>query len=255
MFKGQKTIGALAGMALMGMSASASAVTVLGITWDPDSLVDFSAQQSVYENFVSSVGDTLTFYGIVNQINGVSNFTSPGRELTFFGQYTVSQVLDVDADPYPDYVLFNNGTLSIYSDDSPDFNFMNPATAQDGDLFLSLSGHDNTINIAGTNYVAELFGNIVSGELGTGNAGGSGAGLWDVIGGAAMAYFDTNTIADSNTPGGFADFRYSTSFQENNVIVTGTAEMFGDSIPEPTTTALLGAGLLGLGVFRRRKRL
>jgi len=87
---------------------------------------------------------------------------------------------------------------------------------------------------------------------------GQGTGYFDVAGGLAAAYLDTN-----GEPGG-ADFTYTSSFQpipggavvNGGIIVAthfGTNEVQGNSVPEPHPRPP-GLGLVGLGMARRNKK-
>ncbi|MEE9354950.1 MAG: PEP-CTERM sorting domain-containing protein [Methylococcaceae bacterium] len=235
------------------MMGNASAITVAGVTWDENDSFDFSSQQSLFENNVSGPGDTLTFYGIINEINGRRGFCTGCRELTFVGTYNVVEAGDFDGDGRVN-VLFDSGILNVYSDVNSNFNRDDSSTANDGTLFASLSGHTQTISIGGVDKTGDLFAELDSGlVLGGSNDAGFGAGAWDIIGGAAKLFLDTNTRVDGS------DFTYTTSFQpvtpdDSGTSLFGTAELKGDSqaVPEPSILALLGIGLLGFGTTRRK---
>ncbi|MEE9354951.1 MAG: PEP-CTERM sorting domain-containing protein [Methylococcaceae bacterium] len=232
---------------------NASAITVAGVTWDEDDRFDFSAQQSVFENNVSAPGDTLTFYGIINEVNGLRDFCTGCTELTFVGTYNVVEAGDFDGDGRVN-VLFDSGILNVYSDVNSNFNRDDSSTANDGTLFASLSGHTQTLSIGGVDKTGDLFAQLDSGlALGDADDAGSGFGAWDIVGGPALSFLDTNTTVDGS------DFTYTTSFQpvtagDPGTSIFGTAELKGDSqvVPEPSILGLLGIGLLGFGVTRRK---
>jgi len=237
-----------AGVALGASLAmgNASAITVAGVTWDENSPFDFSTQQSLFENNVNAVGEILTFYGEVDKVNALGNFCTGCTELTFVGTYEVLAVGDFDSNNKID-VVFGNGALNVYADDGTGVAFdpLSSASAGDGTLFAQLSGHTQTVLGNTGDLFAELDGGLVL--SGTDDAG-TGAGLWDIVGGPAQAFLDTNTKTDG------ADFTYTTSFQPvNDTLLFGTAELKGNSqVPEPSVLALLGIGLLGFGSTRRK---
>lgn len=254
----------LTGSLLWG--ASASAATVDGITWNGDSFLDFDMQQSIFENDVDAVGDVLTVYGLVSLING-SDYHAGAQELTFFGTFVVSDTGDFDGDGKID-VLFNNGVVNFFADQGNAepgnvgaFDASNSATATDGLLWLTIQGHDTDKLLGAALKNAELFAELNSGFV-FGNTGdtGAGSGAFDVTGGSAAAYLDTNRITAIDSQllsNGPADLSFSTSFQpstQNSEVLIATAHLVGRTVPEPATLSILGIGMLALRAFSGRRK-
>ena len=230
----------------LASSASAQATLNLGgILIDPGFHIEVT---SLYENPVTKIGDMLSGYGQVTQINGSSAFCAGGLgtcELTYrFTDYVVSSIS-------PTGVSFTGGKVNFYVGTGSTIDF-NPytsgssaadiAAATNGLLWLTLTGHDNggfTLKGAGT-------------QIGSGgNDIGSGGGLLDVNlagGGVANSNFDSNSQND--LIGGKADFQFSSSFgtgvvphpgecQATPPILTsclpGSATLRGVALPEPTS--------------------
>lgn len=239
--------GLLAGTAAlaMSMSAQASEINVGGVVWDPDatnafpSIADFASFGSIFETAVALPGDTLSGRGAFERVNSATNNEAdfcPGCELTFTFEATL-----VGFSGTPDGVggstngtfEFSDLTISIFVDSTPDY-IGTTASAADGDLWLKLTS--DLLSGTGTN-------------LGSGSDTGSGSSLLTVVDGLAMGNFDTNTEA------GGTDMVLNSSFFDLGLAgeLGGTFDLRGDSIPEPSTIALLGLGLLGFAGARKRK--
>jgi hypothetical protein len=262
-FQMRKTIFAFAaGAALLGGSGAALAVDIGGLNVP---LGATFAVAQVYENVVTSVGQTLSGYGEVDSINGMAvNTLCANCELTYrFTDYVVSSISPTD-------IKFSGGTVTFYLGFGADNDF-NPftsgssaadlAAATNGTVFLNLTGH--AIDAAGNTFAGTGL------NIGSTTPSGTGSGLADVNtsgSGIANAYFNTNAVP-ALFGGGNADFLLTSSFSglfpphpaectqgQGPSCVSGSADFRSVSaVPEPETYALMLAGL-GVMAFVARRR-
>jgi hypothetical protein len=237
----------LVGAALACLASYSSAVTIGSLTL-PDGAQIHAG--TVYENIVTTPGQTLAGYGTVGQINGMplSNYCS-GCELTFtFGGYRVETITS------PTDVTFSGGWVNFYLDASPDFSKDVAASASDGSLLLTLAGRGLVSNNVNTGSgLLQGSGNGLADVDFTGSANGNTAGA----GALANAFFNTNTFNG-------ADVLFNTSYTiysngsplcpSGAPCVVGSADLHAAPIPEPETYALVAAGLGMIAFMARRRR-
>jgi hypothetical protein len=218
-----KLTASLIAASAMAFGSAAHAITVAGVTWNEDSIFDFEAKTSLYETIGTQVGDTFSGYGLITSLNGSAAFCAT-CELTYeFGGYTLTSAgLSFTAD---------GGWLKVYVQDTgAGFTAFNPeikSTATDGDLFLELVGSSAFFDSLGTLPLGTTLAGTVTIPNDVG-ASGQGAGYFDVVGGLAAAYLDTN-----GEPGG-ADFTYTSSFQPIGTDHQSTAALSSQPIAAPT---------------------
>ena len=262
-----KNLAVAAAITVCSFASQASVINVGGVTWDPDSMDDLSGFASYIQQFISQTGE-LSGYGLIQTINdsgpaseGYPQLLVPnGWELTYqFGGFQLAPGFTTPTAGGVDFG-YTGGWLKIYVDKTADvgvpknspnaFNWTNTGMDADTQLWLSLEAAVNPL----TNLT--LWGS-------TSATGAAGTGAFNVVGGLAAGNFDTNTApygADVNFNSSFSKF--ATNFPAECTPAPcnpfsnmyGNANFSGATVPEPSSIAILGLGLLGLAGAARRKQ-
>ncbi len=258
-------------IAAIGLVASgaASAIVVGGVNFGTAGLLNHLETTTLAETLVNGNGQQLFGYGQVNTVNGDLFYAGSNRLYFVFDQYISNDFNGLTG------VDFSGGQVRVYLQPTRNLlNFSseaNFAAIDSGTPWAVLSGN----GLFGTTDTLRATGIVAGATIAF-----TGAGLLNVTGGLAdvFAFLNSNGIAN---PGGLpADIAITTSGNNavlnandstagcatgqlvvspanraNNWCIAGSADLRGTTVvPEPGVLALVGLGLLGMGVSLRKRK-
>jgi len=245
--------------------------------------------QVIEEDLITATGQNLVGIGIINSIQqGLSlptyTYGQGGKYLTFAFTGFTSHYILAPTISSAGYIEFTGGNAEVYEQNSaPNLatctggcgsltaQAADVANAEAGSLFLGVQAETfattGTVQAASGPTTTTLEAEIPSNAALNSFSNANGAGIFDVTGGDAGANFNTCSFSvpgasagtsPANCAAGTVDLTFNEGFSSTasgDFEVSGTANVKADvqGIPEPASLSLLGAGLLSLGIIRRRR--